>query len=176
MEYVLKLLGDAPVKTVVLVIGAAIFLYGCYKKIEKYFSEKAVREKENDERLHKVIAQAENYPKWRQQSITIREQLNASIGDLGDKMDSINAAIEELRKENGVNRASVRRYRILRFDDEIRHEERHTKEHFDQILKDITEYEKYCSEHREYKNNKAVLAIKNIKRVYEKCANEGTFL
>lgn len=51
-----------------------------------------------------------------------------------------------------------------------------TKEHFDQILDDITRYERYCADHPEYENNKAVFAIANIKRVYQKCADENIFL
>lgn len=54
--------------------------------------------------------------------------------------------------------------------------QKHTKEHFDQILDDVTRYEKFCAEHPEYENNKAVMAIENIKRVYQKCSNDNTFL
>jgi hypothetical protein len=83
----------------------------------------------------------------------------------GDVMDRL----EEYEANNN-------RYRILRFDDEIRHEVLHTKEHFDQILDDITDYENYCIDHPKYKNNKACLAIDNIRRTYDKCATEHTFL
>ena len=43
-------------------------------------------------------------------------------------------------------------------------------------LMDAAAYEKFCAEHPEYENNKAVLAIENIKRVYQNCSNENTFL
>lgn len=87
---------------------------------------------------------------------------------------AINKEILEIIKEDN---ADSRRYRILRFDDEIRHDkEEHTEEHFVQILKDIDEYEKYCKEHPGYKNSRAVSAIKNIKRVYEKCRRDNSFL
>ena len=68
------------------------------------------------------------------------------------------------------------RMRVLRFNDEILQHQRHTKEHFDEILGDITEYEKYCDEHPDFKNNKAVLAINNIKRVYKECMQANDFL
>ena len=72
--------------------------------------------------------------------------------------------------------ASNARYRILRFDDEIRHKVRHTEEHFNQILDDIDSYEQYCKDHASYKNSKAVSAIENVKRTYERCRQERSFL
>ena len=81
---------------------------------------------------------------------------------------------QETRREE--EHATANRYRILRFDDEIRHDEHHTIEHFDQILEDITEYENYCDSHPLYKNNKATLAIENIKHVYQRCTDEKKFL
>jgi hypothetical protein len=74
-------------------------------------------------------------------------------------------------------KANTRRYRIMRFDDEIRHnKEKHTEEHFNQILADIDYYEEYCAKHPEYPNNKSVSAIKNIKRTWEKCKRDNSFL
>jgi len=74
------------------------------------------------------------------------------------------------------NSASTCRYRLIRFDDELRHNVKHTQEHFDQILNDITIYERYCKEHPNYPNSKAVLAIENIKSTYVKCREENSFL
>lgn len=74
------------------------------------------------------------------------------------------------------NSASTCRYRLIRFDDELRHHIKHTQEHFDQILDDITIYERYCKEHPNYPNSKAVLAIENIKSTYVKCREENSFL
>ena len=74
------------------------------------------------------------------------------------------------------NEASNARYRIIRFDDEIRHDVRHTEEHFNQIMTDITDYERYCREHPDYPNNKAVSAIAKIKKTYEKCRDENSFI
>lgn len=68
------------------------------------------------------------------------------------------------------------RYRILRFDDEIRHKVKHTEEHFNQIIEDIDDYERYCSGHPNYKNSKAVSAIENTRRTYGKCRRENSFL
>jgi excinuclease UvrABC helicase subunit UvrB len=74
------------------------------------------------------------------------------------------------------NEADTARYRIIRFDDEIRHETRHSEEHFNQILSDIDRYEKYCASHPKYPNNKAVMAIEKIKKTYAKCKDENSFI
>lgn len=68
------------------------------------------------------------------------------------------------------------RLRILRFNDELIQGKRHTKEHFDEILDDINNYEDYCANHSDYKNNKAVLAIENVERVYRELESENGFL
>lgn len=162
MEYFLQMFGSITLEKAAVVVGAAAFLIACYKKIAKYFTEKALQDKAKDERLQEAMDQAGKYP--------------AEIEKLSEKIDEIGEQLQEMRQETGSDRATTRRYRILRFDDEIVHDEKHTKEHFDQILDDISEYEKYCNGHKEYKNSRAEMAIKNIKRVYEKCAREGTFL
>lgn len=40
-------------------------------------------------------------------------------------------------------KAETARYRIIRFNDEIRHDVRHTEEHFTQIIEDIDTYENF---------------------------------
>lgn len=82
----------------------------------------------------------------------------------------------ELREHMDLTEAETARYRIIRFADEIRHDVKHTEEHFNQILDDIKKYEDYCKEHPKYPNNKAVSSIEKIKRVYEKCSDENSFL
>lgn len=82
----------------------------------------------------------------------------------------------EVMEKLEVNEANNSRYRILRFDDEIRHKTKHTQEHFNQIIEEINTYEKYCEEHPKYKNMKAVSAIENIREVYNTCKKENSFL
>lgn len=72
--------------------------------------------------------------------------------------------------------ADTARYRIIRFDDEIRHNTSHSEEHFNQILSDIDLYEHYCNTHHDYKNSKAVMAIAKIKETYEKCKQDNSFI
>ncbi len=80
--------------------------------------------------------------------------------------------IDKLNESEATNA----RYRVLRFDDEIRHKVKHTEEHFNQIMDDIDDYERYCNSHPNYKNSRAVSAIENTRRTYEKCRRENSFL
>ena len=97
-------------------------------------------------------------------------------GEVLEKLDVQGKEIDKLKEICDEREANDCRYRILRFDDEIRHGARHTKEHFDQVLGDVKSYEDYCGEHPKYRNNVAHFAIKNIKKTYEKCESENSFL
>ena len=92
------------------------------------------------------------------------------------KLEKVENDVTEVKRKVGESTAVNARYRILRFDDELLHDVKHTKEHFDQILYDIDTYEKYCNEHPDFKNNLAVMAIKHIKNVYQKCSRDNMFL
>lgn len=96
--------------------------------------------------------------------------------DLIKKLEKVEKDVAEVKREVGESTAVTSRYRILRFDDEILHGIMHTKEHFDQILLDIDVYESFCDEHPDFKNNLAIMAIRHIKEVYEKCSRENSFL
>lgn len=176
MNYFLQLFGDKTVGWAVAVIAAGIFLYACYCKVEKYFSEKAIREMEKEREFKDVMNQVRKNQEWHQQNINAQGQFNAAIKEISNKLDTVNNELHTLKNGMTQDKATTSRYRILRFADEIGHGIKHSKEHFDQILEDITEYERYCNDNPDYKNNKAVLAIENIKRVYQICTNEGTFL
>lgn len=63
--------------------------------------------------------------------------------------------------------ATQARYRILRFNDEVLEHRKHSREHFDQILEMIDNYETYCDHHPNYENSKCVHAIENIRTVYK---------
>ena len=80
-------------------------------------------------------------------------------------------------KENQEERDAIScRARILHFGDETIHGVRHTKEHFDQILRDITTYERYCDDHPNFENNTTVLTSQRIEDIYEDCLKTKEFL
>lgn len=96
-------------------------------------------------------------------------------GDLADKVDKLEKDIQKMNHDAGERRAKDARARVLRFGDELLHNVRHSKEHFDDILQDITEYEKYCDDHPEFENDRMQLTAKHIKETYAKCMVEHNF-
>ncbi len=97
-------------------------------------------------------------------------------GEIIEKVDKLSDDLSQLRQESEERDATTCRTRIMRFNDEILQGREHTKEHFDQTLMDITFYESYCEDHPKFKNSVAIATIANIRRVYEKCMNDKSFL
>ncbi len=93
-----------------------------------------------------------------------------------EAINKVKVELDTLRGEINEDRATNARIRILSFSDEIRHNVKHSKESFDQMMQDIDTYKRYCDKHPEYRNNRAVMAITNIERVYSDCLREHNFL
>lgn len=108
----------------------------------------------------------------------------AKLHDAIDALDKRNSMQDDNLKQtinsliNKIDRNHVieARIRILRANDEIRQGVHHSYEYFRQLHQDITEYEKYCVEHPEFKNNEAVNSIEYINRIYQECLDSNSFL
>lgn len=98
------------------------------------------------------------------------------FADLTVRIDALQTSMDEHIAKDAERDAKNCRLRILRFNDEIIQGKYHTREHFNEILDDITLYEHYCESHPAYENSKAVLAVENVKRIYKKCTEENSFL
>lgn len=110
---------------------------------------------------------------WNLIGRTIGRSIN---GEVLAQVKQLTNEVDTLKKEEELERARQARQRILRFNDEILFNKRHSKEHFDEILDDIDTYEDYCEAHEDYENNKAVLAISTIREVYKECLRDHDFL
>ena len=97
-------------------------------------------------------------------------------GEVLKEVMKLRKDVQRNKADDDEQWASLSRSHILRFGDELLHGVAHSKEHFDQILLDISKYEKYCEEHPEYLNNIATATIKQIKKTYQKCLEENSFL
>ena len=76
------------------------------------------------------------------------------------------ARIEALEYKIDLNQAETYRTRILRFNGEIKRGVHHDEEEFNDCLAAIDGYERFCKDHPDYPNNKAVMAVENVKSVY----------
>lgn len=105
-------------------------------------------------------------------------------GDVIEKLEKMEAVQAETRKRldghihiDDERNADLHRVQILRFNRELLQDNiPHTREDFIEALSEIDFYERYCKEHDEYENNRAVLAIRNIKKVYEKKLENHDFV
>ena len=176
MEAFIKVFGNLKVTDVLLCIVAVAFLVGVLRSVQKYFKTKAEQDIARDVEYKKILDQVNQYPTWRQQSIDKQKEFTGAINTLSDRIEETNSKIADLQLSSDRKTAPDSRYKIIRFNDEILKHEKHTREHFDQILEAIDDYEEYCRKDKEYKNSKASLAINNIKRVYQECLINNDFL
>lgn len=93
-----------------------------------------------------------------------------------DKVDKLESDVDSLRSDMGEQNARNARAQILRFGDELLHGTKHSQEHFDEILNCITEYTKYCEDHRDFKNHVTERTTQHILDVYDQCRREQSFL
>ena len=88
------------------------------------------------------------------------------LAEVKKAIDGLEEKILQLSQKSDERDAENRRVRILRFEDELQAEKRHSKESFDQVMQDITEYENYCRAHPDFKNHQTKATIEHIDKVY----------
>lgn len=106
----------------------------------------------------------------------INGDLETKIDNITDEVVKIKTRVDELQENIEANAANNCRIRILRFGDELLHDVRHSKDHFDQILLDIKKYNLYCDTHPEFENNVTKLTVARIKSVYLELLKNNGFL
>ena len=97
-------------------------------------------------------------------------------GEVLEKVETLTQDVAKNKADDDEQWASLSRTHILRFGDEIRHGTPHSKEHFDQVLLDISKYERYCDTHKDYLNDVAHATITLIKNTYQRCLEDNDFL
>lgn len=97
-------------------------------------------------------------------------------GDIIDRLDNLEAKVNNIENSGDERNAISCRVRILQFGDEVRRGMKHSQENFDQVLSDIDDYERYCNSHPEFKNNKTVAAKEKILKVYSERMDNNDFL
>lgn len=98
------------------------------------------------------------------------------VKKLDEKITVVDKNLNDHIYAEAEDKALECRRRVLRFNDEILAGTAHTKEHFDEILSDIDAYEEYCHQHPEYPNNKAIIAIEHVKKIYQERLEKNDFL
>ena len=99
----------------------------------------------------------------------INADVLAKLGEVEKRLDK-HITVDDQRAADG------NRTRILHFNNELVRNLKHTKEEFVEILAEIDAYEEYCRSHPEYPNNRAVIAIDNVRDVYKERLKKNDFL
>ena len=117
---------------------------------------------------------------WRAVARAIGRAINGevleSVDDVKRAQRDTRKALDEHIQSDDERNADTLRMRILHFNNELLRGDRHTREDFIEILAVIDAYEQYCKNHPNYRNNRAVFAIKNIGEVYADRLRKRDFL
>ena len=106
----------------------------------------------------------------------INKEQTAKIDAMQKSINTMSTRLDEHIDDEAEYRAEQARQYIIVSNDELVRHIRHSKEWFDDILSKIDYYEDYCDKHPEFANNKAVLAIANVKVVYQSVLEANDFL
>ena len=91
------------------------------------------------------------------------------------RVDELLQKFNELNYKVDCNKADTCRMMILDFNGEIKRGIHHDEEQFNEVIRLIDKYERFCRNNPNYPNNQAVLAIENIKNVYKKAYSKNDF-
>ena len=86
------------------------------------------------------------------------------------------SALDKHQAADDEYKAECHRAALLAFNTSLLRGELHTQEDFFDAFRHIDQYEGYCRNHPEYKNNRASHAIANIGRVYDERLKARDFL
>lgn len=92
------------------------------------------------------------------------------------ELASVKKRMEEHIKTDDRRDADAHRVKILQFNNELLRSIDHTKEEFIEALTEIDAYEHFCDSNPDYPNNRAVLAIENIRENYKERLQKHDFL
>lgn len=105
----------------------------------------------------------------------VRAVANRKSG-INKTLTEVSERLVKLEEAQEQDRATAARTRIVRFNDELLNNVRHSKSMYDSVLIDCSNYEKYCDKHKDFKNGIAQMAIENIKRCYLECEEKHDFI
>jgi hypothetical protein len=110
---------------------------------------------------------------WRFLARKIGRAIN---GETLERLDTVAAELQRMKEKKEEDDILQCRLRILDFGDEILRGKKHTKEHFDHILIDISTYRNYCESHHGFANGVAVNTAAHIEKIYQERLEKNDFL
>lgn len=95
--------------------------------------------------------------------ITRHDKKHDRFAEVMEALEDIRKEVQEIKQGASESEAVRSRTSILRFQDELYNEIKHSKEYFDQVLDDIDTYEKYCHDHPDFQNGRTKAAAAYIR-------------
>ncbi len=92
-----------------------------------------------------------------------------------EMIEKLDRKIDKLDDELGIRSAISCRVRIIKFMDEILEGWSHSHDSYVQVMQDITDYLRYCTEHPEFKNHQTEATIAHIKADYQERLEKNDF-
>ena len=108
--------------------------------------------------------------------ITRHDSKKDKFKEVFEAIEKLTGKVDDLAAKNDERNAVNMRVRILRFRDEMLAGQNHTHDSFQQVLGDIDEYEKYCEDHPDFRNNQTLATIEHIKANYRERLERHDFL
>ena len=103
------------------------------------------------------------------------DKVREEIKDLDEKIDKVQSQLSNHITESELKTLEDTRRDILEFANACMNGRKHTKEQFEFMIKKCDTYELHIKENK-IKNGVIEAAIKEIRRLYDKCIQEHSFL
>lgn len=109
------------------------------------------------------------------------EEVNKSIRalseDMKERFDTLDNKIDAVEAKTDKYYAVSCRVRILRFEDELQSDIRHSKDAWDQVMSDVDFYKKYTEpgKHPDFKNGQTEATIEHIEHGYRERLEKRDF-
>ena len=97
----------------------------------------------------------------------LSKQINDVKTEVKAEVNEVKAEVKDVKNGLEEHKATLARTHILRFADELQ-TGTHSKEYFEQQLKDIDTYNDYCKAHPNFANGLTKMASKFIQEEYER--------
>lgn len=101
-----------------------------------------------------------------------KSKISEMLNSIKEQLDDVNKKIDDVNEKIDESDAKQARINILRFDDELSAEMKHSRDYFRQILEDIHIYEEYCRTHESFKNGYTKIAAEHIRETYDQLWRE----
>ena len=109
--------------------------------------------------------------KWQKEDRTA-----SKLDEIASKIGTLETTLKPHIETDAETDAKQARRRIIVFSDECRRKVKHSEEHFDNVLDDITFYQQYCEDHPKFKNKKAEQSIAFVLEVSAECKRNNDYI